>query len=99
MSALDQKEFARTVAELQMSTAFGAVCDLAANLPLDASDKDSLKTGLVTSSVSLVRALDRDAIRFDRKEDKAMLYGLLAVVMEVVFDGQFKARIEPVRLQ
>lgn len=40
--------------------------------------------------MEIIRALDHNRIHFERPEDRAMLHGLLLVVMETVFDGRFK---------
>ena len=87
----------QAVQDLMMSPTVGKLGMMAKSMPLDCTDLDDIKAGLSTASLELVRALDADRIHFDRPEDAAMLYGLLAVCFEVVLDGRFAANAQAVR--
>ena len=87
----------QAVQDLMMSPTIGKLGMMAKSMPLDCTNMDDIKAGLSTAALELVRALDADRVHFDRPEDAAMLYGLLAVCFEVVLDGQFAANAQTVR--
>ena len=83
--------------DLMMSPTIGLLGMMAKSMPLDCTSLEDIKTGLSTSALEIVRALDAGRIHFDRPEDAAMLHGLLAVCFEVVLDGRFGANAQVVR--
>ena len=89
MSTTITPEQLQAAHELMMSPTMQGLCTLAQTFPLNPQDRDDMKTGFCTSSMEIIRALDHNRIHFERQEDRAMLHGLLLVVMETVFDGRF----------
>ncbi|ADC63317.1 hypothetical protein [Allochromatium vinosum] len=87
----------QAVQDLMMSPTIGLLGMMAKSMPLDCTKMEDIKTGLSTSALEVVRALDAGRIHFDRPEDAAMLHGLLAVCFEVVLDGRFAANAQVVR--
>ncbi|NVZ11364.1 hypothetical protein HW932_19115 [Allochromatium humboldtianum] len=86
----------QAVQDLAMSPTMSRLGAMAQSMPLDCTNLDDIKAGLSTASLEIVRALDAERVHFDRPEDAAMLYGLLAVCFEVVLDGQFGANAQMV---
>lgn len=84
---------------LMMSKTMGLLCELAQGEPLDFTTREGVNTGLCTTSLDVIRALDAGRIHFDKSEDAAMLHGLLMVCMQVVFDGQFAKSAKRMTMQ
>ena len=82
----EQREAAHA---LMMSPTMSLLCELAQGESLDFTTPDGLKTGFCTAGLDVIRALDAGRIHFDKREDAAMLHGLLMVCMQAVFDGKF----------
>jgi hypothetical protein len=78
--------------ELMLSPTMQLLLQFAHALPINVADREDLRTGLCTTSMELIRALDAGRVHFTNAEDRAMLYGLLTVVMEVIFEGRFAAQ-------
>lgn len=87
----------QAIQDLMMSPTISLLGMMAKSMPLDCTNLDDIKTGLSTSALEVVRALDAGRIHFDRPEDAAMLHGLLAVCFEVILDGQFAANTRTAR--
>jgi len=79
--------------ELMLSPTMGRIATLAKGFPLDPTDKDDIRTAMTTASMDMIRALDAERIHFDQDEDRAMLFGLLVTVMEVIFEGRFASHV------
>jgi sulfur transfer protein SufE len=77
--------------ELMLSPTMQLLLQFAHDLPMDVTNREDLRTGLCTTSVELIRALDAGRLHFTNAEDRAMLFGLLSVVMEIIYDGRFAA--------
>jgi hypothetical protein len=71
--------------QLTMSPTLNKLASLAGGMPLDVENPEDLHSVLSTCLLDLVEALDNDRISFTHDEDKAMLHGLLCVVMVQVF--------------
>ena len=76
--------------DLMMSKTLERLFQLSQNMPGDIRNPEDLKSAFATCSVDLVIALDNDRIHFDNGEDKAVFYGLLAVVVDYCMNGQLK---------
>lgn len=79
---------------LQMSPTMDKVIQLAVGLPIDINNKVELKEALATSALSIIDALDNDRIDFEHGNDKAMLFDLLVVAMDVVLDGKLRTSVK-----
>jgi hypothetical protein len=88
------------VHELMMSETLQRLSAMAWECPYDLADPAMRKSALAISSHALMRALDDARIQFTDEDDRAMLYGLLMAVMEVIFEGRFGAQaVKPGQLQ
>ena len=83
--------------QLMMSQTFHRLAQLAQGMPTDVNKPDDLKAALATCVFDVVAALDDDKIHFDNDENKAMLYGLLAVCADYVMGGRL-SKVEAVRV-
>jgi len=79
---------------LQISPTMDKVIQLAVGLPIDINNKVELKEALATSALSIIDALDNDRIDFEHGNDKAMLFGLLVVAMDIVLDGKLRTSVK-----
>lgn len=87
------------IRDLMLSPTMSLIGALAKGSPLDPTNPDDRRAGLATTSLALVRALDAERIHFDQSDDRALCHGLLAMVFEVMFDGQFGRNIQTATLQ
>lgn len=76
--------------ELMMSRTVERLYQLSQTLPTDVHNPDDLKEAFSTCGMDVINALDENRIHFDSDNDKAMLYGLLTVIVDYVMDGKLK---------
>ena len=84
---MNQTELDEKAHALMMSPTLERLFQMAIGLPFDVNDPDELKTMLATCGNDIITALDAGRIHFDKAEDKAAFYGLLAVTTDVVMNG------------
>ncbi len=75
---------------MMMSPTMQNIANMAHDLPIDPTDKDSIRAAIATTTWELIQAMDAQRIHFDKTNDRAMFHGLLTVAMEVMFDGRLK---------
>jgi len=82
MQSLEQK--------ITMSRTLERLYQLSQTLPTNVHNPDDLKEAFSTCGMDMINALDENRIHFDSDNDKAMLYGLLTVIVDYVMDGKLK---------
>lgn len=78
---------------LMSSPTMERIAMMAAECQLDLTQPDVMKSALAMTSHALIMAMDAGEIRFAKEHDRAALHGLLMTVMEVIYEGQFGARV------
>ena len=63
--------------------------------PADIHDKEDLQAAFSTTGLQLINALDNERITFADDIDRAMLLGLLTVVIDYTMDGNLKNSFKP----
>jgi hypothetical protein len=81
INRMNHQELNQHAGKIMMSPTMQRLAQLASSMPLDPLNDDDLKTGLTTCMMDVVDALDNNRIKFERDDDKAMLYGLLSVAL------------------
>lgn len=79
-----------TTHAMMMSPTMQKIANMAHDLPINPTEKESIRAAIATTTWELVQAMDAQRIHFDKTNDQAMFHGLLTVAMEVMFDGHLK---------
>ncbi len=94
MSDMNESDMKKAVRSLMMSETVRGLIHLTKNVPVDVNNPDDLKMALSTTGFEVIKALDKNRIKFKRKKDEAMLNGLLMVTMDIVLGGKLASFAE-----
>lgn len=93
-NAWDQEGENRSIADMQkkiwLSETIAQLHRLSQNTLVDIHSQDELHEALATCGAEVIWALDAGRIYFDHDEDREMLLGLLAVVVDYIMGGGLK---------
>lgn len=79
-----------------MSPTMQRLADMAQGMPCDVNNPEDLKSVLATCGMDLLDALDNNRIEFKNHDDRAIFFGLMTVVFDVVMEGKLKNAVKAV---
>ena len=88
--SMTDDQLTATARAMMMSPTMQNIANMAHDLPIDPTDKASMRAAIATTTWELIQAMDAQRIHFDQVNDQAMFHGLLTVAMEVMFDGRLR---------
>lgn len=77
-----------TAHAMMMSPTMQLIANLANDMPIDPTSKESVNAAIAVTTWELAKAMDDKRIHFDKTKDRAMFHGLMTVAMQVMFDGR-----------
>jgi hypothetical protein len=87
MTKINDPEMEKITHAMMMSPTLGRLVQMAESMP-PTDSLEGLKTGLATTSIEVVMALDKGQIEFKDPQAAAFLYGMLTVCIDFVMGGR-----------